>query len=120
MAYSLILLNYRLVRLVILVLAGGLALVVQEQFGLIQVFLVTRYQIEFGQRHLGYLMSGNHHLLVRTVTDLTAYTVGIADGYIQELAASGGLIVGYGTFYHVAQVIELMATALLGTPAGRA
>ena len=63
-------------------------------------------------------MTGNNYFLTFTVTYLTAYAVCIFYCNVQKLAASGGLIVGYGTLYHVAQVVELMAAALLGTPAG--
>ena len=65
-------------------------------------------------------MSGYYYLLTLSVTNLTAYAVCIFYGNIQELAASGGLIVGYGALHHVTQVVELMTAALLGTPAGGA
>ena len=45
MSHSLILLHYRLVCLTVCICAGGMSALVQKEFGLIQVFLLPRYQI---------------------------------------------------------------------------
>ena len=45
MAYSLVLLHDRLVSLRILVGAGGIATLVEEELGLLKIFGLTRHQV---------------------------------------------------------------------------
>ena len=49
--------------------------------------------------------------------DLAADAVGIAYGYVEEVALSGGLVVGYGPLDHVAEVVEFVAQLLDLLPA---
>ena len=117
MADGLILFNDWFVSLRVLMHNSGLATIVEEELGLVEVFLVTCYQIEFGQCHLSNLMAGHHTGLTWIWAYLATYTVGIADGDIEELATTCSLIVGYGAFYHMTKVIELMAQILFHAPA---
>ena len=72
---------------------------VKEEFCLIQVFLLPRYQIELGKRHLGNLMAGHTDLLSGTGAYLTAYAVGITDSDIQKITLPGRLVMSDGPLY---------------------
>lgn len=85
MSHRLILFRYRLMRLAVFIRTAGMSPLVKEEFCLIQVFLLPRYQIELGKRHLGNLMAGHTDLLSGTGAYLTAYAVGITDSDIQKL-----------------------------------
>ena len=65
-------------------------------------------------------MSGHYNLLAWAVTNLTTYAVSIADGYVKELTAACSLVMCYCSLNHVTKVVEFMAAALLGAPAGGA
>ena len=96
---------------------GGLAAIVEEELGLVEIFLVAGDEVELGECHLGNLVTGYHTGLSRVRANLTADTVGIADGDVEELAAARGLIVGDSTFHHVTEVVEFVAQVLLLAPA---
>ena len=117
MTYGLILLNNGLMSLRVVVHNCGLATIVEEELGLVEVFLIASNQIEFGKSHLCYLMTGHYTRLTRIRTNLLAYDIGIADSDIEELSASCSLIMGDGSLYHVTEVIEFMAQVFLLTPA---
>ena len=107
--HSLILLNHRFMCLAVFVRTAGISTLVEEELGLVEVFLVSGDQIKFGKCHFCNLMSGNADLLSLACTDFTAYAVGISDGDIEEVLLSGGLVVSDGAFHHVSQVVELVA-----------
>ena len=112
MSHRLILFRYRLMRLAVFIRTAGMSPLVKEEFCLIQVFLLPRYQIELGKRHLGNLMAGHTDLLSGTGAYLTAYAVGITDSDIQKITLPGRLVMSNGPLYHVSQIIELMAQFL--------
>ena len=99
--HRLVLFHNGLVCLRIVVGDGGLAPIVEEELGLVEVFLLSRHQIEFGKRHLCNLVSRHDTSLSRLGTHFAAHAVGIADGDVEKLARARGLIVGDGTFHHV-------------------
>ena len=96
---------------------GGLAAIVEEELGLVEIFLVASNKIQFGKCHLGNLVTRYHTGLSWVRANLTADTVGITDGDVEELTAACGLIVGDSTFHHVAEVVELVTQVLLLAPA---
>ena len=57
-------------------------------------------------------MPGNSRHLALAVPDLTAHAVGIAYGYVEEVALAGGLPMGHGPVDHVAEIVELVAELL--------
>ena len=118
MAYSFILLNNRFVSLRIIMNDGGLATIVQQELGLVEVFLVACDQVEFGECHLCNLMTRDDAGLSGVRTNFFTYDVGIADGDVEELTAAGGLIVCDGSLDHVAEVVEFVAQVFLLAPAG--
>ncbi len=95
----------------------GISTLVEEELGLVEVFLVSGNQIKFGKCHFGNLMSGNTDLLSLACADFTAYAVSVSDGDIEEVLLSGGLVVGDGAFHHVPQVVELVAQVFYLFPA---
>ena len=119
MSHCLFLLQYRLVRLQIDVLACRSAARVEEELGLVEIFLISCHGIEAYQCHFGNLMSGNHTLLSGAFTDILAYAVGITDSYIQEVPLACSLIISHSPFHHVTQIIELVAQILHLRPAFR-
>ena len=62
-------------------------------------------------------MSRYHASLSWVRTYLANYTVGIADSDVEELAATSSLPMSHGTFYHVTEVVELVAQILFLAPA---
>ena len=62
-------------------------------------------------------MSRYHASLSWVRTYLLNHAVGIADGDVEELAATCSLPVSHGTFYHVTEVVELVAQILFLAPA---
>ena len=116
-SHSFILLNHRLMCLAVFIGTTGISTLVEEELGLVEVFLVSGNQIKFGKCHFGNLMSGDTDLLSFACTDFTAYAVGISDGDIEEVLLSGGLVVGDGAFHHVPQVVELVAQVFYLFPA---
>ena len=115
--HRLVLFDHGLVGLAVGILARGQATTVEEVLGLVEIFTVTCHEVEFHESHLGNLMSGHTIHLPLPKSDLAADTVGIADGDVEEVALARGLIVGNGTFEHVAKVVELMAQHLDLLPA---
>ena len=95
---------------------GGLATIVEEELGLVEILLVASNQIQLSQRHLGYLMTRHHTGLSGPWSHLTANTVGIANGNVEELTAACGLEMSNSCLHHVAQVVELMAQVLFLAP----
>ena len=116
-AYSFVLFGNGFVSLVIFVAIWSASTFIKEEFSLIKILLITGYQVQLGQCHFGYLMSGHFHLLAGVGADFSANAVGIADSDIQEVALSSGLVVSDGTFDHVSQVVELVAQLLHLFPA---
>ena len=111
-SHGFVLLHHGFVRLAVLVAAGSVSALVEEELGLIQVFPVARHEIEPCQGHLRNLMAGYPHQLPLARPDLAAHAVGIPDGDVQEVAFARGLVVGDGPLHHVPQVVELMAQFL--------
>ncbi len=93
---------------------------VEEILGLVEIFLVAGDEIEFRQGHFRYLMPRYACHLAWIVADFAADAVGIFDGYVEEVAFAGGLIVGDGSLHHVPEVVELMAEIFHFFPAFRA
>ena len=116
-SHGFILLDNGFVCLTVFVRAAGVTTLVEEEFSLVEVFLVSGDQIKFGKCHFGNLMSGNTDLLPFACTYLTTYAIGVLDGDVEEVFLPGCLIVGDGTFHHVSQIIELMAQVFYLFPA---
>ena len=89
-------------------LDGSLTTVVKEELSLIEVLLVACNEIQLGQSHLCNLMAWYDTSLSWIRSHLTADTVGIADGNVEEIAFACGTIVRYGTFNHMSQIVELV------------
>lgn len=117
MTYSLVLLQNRFVALRIFLFDRCLATIVEEELCLIEIFLVACSEIELAECHFGNLMSRYHASLSWVRTNLANHAVGIADSDVEELAATCSLPVSYGTFYHVTEVVELVAQILFLAPA---
>ena len=117
MSYGFVLLDDGLMSLRIVMYDGGLTTVIEEELSFVEIFLFASNKIQFGKCHLCDLMPRNHTSLTRVRADLTADTVGITDGDVEELTAACGLIVGDSTFHHVAEVVELVTQVLFLTPA---
>ena len=116
--HSLILFDNRLMGLGIVVDNSGLATIVEEELGLVEVFLVACNEVELGECHLCNLMTRHDAGLSRVRTYLFTYHIGIADGDVEELTATSSLIVSDGSLYHVSEVVELVAQVFLLAPAG--
>ena len=109
MSYGFVLFDDRLVGLAVLVASRGVAALVKEELGKVEVLLLSRHCIEFGQCHFGYLMSGYIDLLAFAFTYFIIDTVGITDGYVEKVSLAGCLVMGNGAFDHVAQIVEFVA-----------
>ena len=116
MAHGLVLLDDGQVALRVRGLDGGLAAVVEEELGLVEVFLLARGQVELAQGHFRNLVAGHHARLPRARANLFHDAVGISYGNVQKLAAACGLPVGYGSLDHVAEVVEFVAQYLFRPP----
>ena len=116
MTYSLVLLQNRLVTLRIFLFDRCLATIVEEELSLVEIFLVACSEIELAESHFGNLMSWYHASLSWVRTYFANHAVGIADGDVEELAATCSLPVSHGTFYHVTEIVELMAQILFLAP----
>ena len=103
--------------LAVLIRAFGAAALVEEELGLVEVFLVACNQIEFSQCHLGNLMTGHTLQLIFIRTNGFADAIGITDGDVEEIALACGLIVGDGALDHVTEVIELVTEVFHLVPA---
>ena len=101
MSPSLCLVNNGFVALRVDILHFRLATIVEQELSLIQVFLLTRQDIETSQCHLGNLMTRNHECLSVFVAHLANNTVGIALGDVQKLLRTRSLIMGTGGIHHV-------------------
>ncbi len=64
-------------------------------------------------------MAGNSYNLTFAVADLSANTVGVLNGNIQEVTFAGSLIMSNGSFDHVSQVVKFVAEILYFFPAFR-
>ena len=117
MTYSLVMFQNRFVALRIFLFDRCLSTVVEEELSLFEIFLVACSEIELAERHFGNLMSRYHASLSWVRTYLLNHAVGIADGDIEELAATCSLPVSHGTLHHVTEVVELMAQVFLHAPA---
>ena len=95
----------------------GVSSFVEEISCLVKIFFFTGNEIKSGESHFCDLMTRHAADLSRTVADLAADAVGIADRYIKEIPFSCCLIVGYGTLDHVTEVVELMTQFLNLFPA---
>ena len=116
MSHRLVLLHDRLVALRVLRLETRLAAVVQQELGFIEVFLLARGQVQTAECHLRNLVSRYYACLSGIGAHLTAHTVRIAYGDVQELARPRGLPVCHSTLHHVPQVVEFMAQVILLRP----
>ena len=117
MTYSLVLLQNRFVALRVFLFDRCLATIVEEELCLFEIFLVACSEIELAECHFGNLMSRYHASLSWVRTNLANHAVGIADSDVEELAATCSLPVSHGTFYHVTEVVELVAQILFLAPA---
>ena len=117
MTYSFVLFQYRFVALRIFLFDRCLATIVEEELSLFEIFLVACSEIELAECHFGNLMSRYHASLSWVRTNLANHAVGIADSDVEELAATSSLPVSHGTFYHVTEVVELVAQILFLAPA---
>ena len=117
MTYSLVLLQNRFVALRVFLFDRCLATIVEEELSLFEIFLVACSKIELAECHFGNLMSRYHASLSWVRTYLANHAVGIADSDVEELAATSCLPVSHGTFYHVTEVVELVAQILFLAPA---
>ena len=116
MSHGLVLVNDGLMALRVLLLDACLSPIVEEELRLIQVFPVSRYEVQPAQSHLRNLVSRHHACLSWLVSNLLDHAVGISDGDVQELPAARSLIVGHGTLDHVSEVIQLVAQVLFLRP----
>ena len=98
-------------------LDGGLATIVEEILGKVDVLLLASNEIQTGHRHLCNLVARHHRHLSGVRTHLTDGTVSIAAGDIEELTLARGLIIGNGTLDHMSEVIQLMTQVLVHAPA---
>ena len=114
--YSLVLLYDGLVSLRILVGAGGVATLVEEELRLLEILGLTRHKVKFCQSHLGNLMTGHTHLLIGTFANLAANAVGVGTRDVEERGLARGLIVGDGTLDHMTEIVELVAQILDEVP----
>ena len=98
----------------------ALSALVEEVLGLLQVFLVASSCVEFCQTHLGNLVSGDYLCLSGLATYFAAHTVGIlhCDGEQRLLACC--VVVSYGSFAEVAEVVELVREVFYQFPSLRA
>ena len=117
MAPSLCLVYDGFVALRVDILVLCLATIVEQELGLIEVFLLTGEYIQASQCHLRNLMTRHHTGLSRVGTYLLDDTVGIAFGNVEELCATCCLIVGTGGIHHVSEIVEFVAGVLLCCPA---
>ena len=116
-AHGLVLLGHGLVALRVLLLDGGLAAVVEQELGEVEVALLAGGQVEAGHRHLGYLVTRHDAHLAWVGPYLLAGHVGIAAGNVEELALARSLPVGHGALHHVAEVVEFVREVFLLHPA---
>ena len=116
MAYSLILLYYWLVRLAVFILARCTPTHVEEELCLVQIFLFSRSKIQPYQGHFGYLVSRHANYLPFTGPYRLANIIGITHCYIQEVALACSLVICHSPFYHVTEIVQLMAATLNGVP----
>ena len=105
-----------LVALRVDVMDGGLAAVVEEELGLVEIAAVAGEHIESRQRHLGYLMSGHHAGLSGVGAHFLYHALSIALGDVEELVRPCGLVVCAGGVDHVPQIVELVAQHFLLHP----
>ena len=108
--------HHGFVALRIEVLATSLTTIVEQELGLVEVFLLTSDDIQFGQGHLGNLVTWYDAGLSFLRANLSHYTVGIALGDVEELRRSCGLVMGTGCFDHMTEVIELVTQEVLCLP----
>ena len=116
-SHGLALLQDREMRLVVLIPVLGLTALVQEELGLVQVFLLARGEIQLREGHFGDLVSRNHPGLAGGGAHFADHAVRIADGDVQEIALAGGLPVGDRALHHVAEVVQFVAELLILHPA---
>ena len=116
MTYSLLLLQDRSLALRIWVANMSLATIIEQILSLIQILLLTGQGIETSQSHLSNLMARHHGSLTRIRSHFLYHAIGIALGDVQELGASGSLIVSAGCIHHVAEVIKFVAQFLVLDP----
>ena len=107
-----VLLNDGYMGLTVQVFAGSISAFVKKEFGLTEVFLISCHQVQFCQGHFGYLVAWHGNHLSGTLSYLSADTICITYGNIQECPFSGSLVMSNGSFHHVSQVVEFMAQFL--------
>ena len=112
MPYGFVLFHNGLVRLAVFVLARGVSALVEKEFGFVKIFLVARCEVQSDKCHLGNLVSRHAHLLPLARPDVAAYAVGVPYRYVEEVALARGLVVCHSAFYHVSEVVKLVASLL--------
>ena len=81
---------------------------VNEIFGKLQMFFILCHLIESHKGHLRYLMTGISGFLTGRISYIFINTIYIANGCVQKFPFSGCLIIGYSTFHHMTQAVELV------------
>ena len=117
MTDGLLLLHDGQMGLRILVAPRGVAALVEEVFGHVEILLLAGDDGELGERHLGNLVSGHALRLPLAAAYLADDAVGIGPCDVEEGPFARSLIVGDGALHHVAQVVELMRELLHLLPA---
>ena len=116
MAESLILCDDRLVRLAVFILVRGTPTHIEEELCLVQIYLFSRRKIQLYQGHFGNLVSRHANYLPFTGPYRLANIIGITHCYIQEVALACSLVICHSPFYHVTEIVQLMAATLYGIP----
>ena len=97
MTYGLVLLQHRFVALRIFGFDGGVATLVEEELGLIQIFFLACGQIKLGKSHLGNLMAWNHTCLTWLVAHFLHHAVSELARDVEQAAFACGVVMGYGS-----------------------
>ena len=108
MSDSFILFYNWLMCLTICIPSGSISALIQKEFCHIKISLFTRYKIKFSQSHFRNLMSGYTYQFSRSFPYLPTDTICIANCNIKKITLSRSLIMSYGPFNHMSQVIKFM------------
>ena len=114
--YGLVLFDDGLVSLRVVVCDGRLAAIVEQELGKVKIALLSCGQVKTGHSHLSNLMAWYDTHLPWIRSNLLTCHVGITAGDVEELTLTRCLPIGYGTLYHVTEVIELVREVFLLYP----